>query len=265
MAGSMATGNFGGNFFLSKTVNQWTFELDDPFARLVVEGMGLVGPALESSTIRHKVNTAFFANHNTSSIDESWDTSKSFSAVKTGRANVNEIRSMVEFDSQKILPQNVAPGHAEGYFCGSSVEVYGNADAQPFAPGTAGWFHWHSSMSNDKKTHVWVDDTLRPVLFQYHEDRKYRGISVKRYEIADSEFLARPEFDVKVFPLPRSLFPRSLFPRSLFPRSLRVPNIKYIDISKHICIYIYIYSYIRYAYTYVSPSLSLSISCSLVV
>mmetsp|Transcript_31052 Transcript_31052/g.59952 ORF Transcript_31052/g.59952 Transcript_31052/m.59952 type:complete len:738 (+) Transcript_31052:45-2258(+) len=193
--GSVSVNSFlsiGGGAWKASTVTQWLYNFDDPFLRLQdVSPSGSTGGADDA----YKYNTAYFANNNQSSIEESWRVSPFTTIVSTGKKDIGGIDAEVGFQSHTTLAK-YNPSNNTGFFCGGAHEVTGVGDDQPFAPGNAGWFSWESNVKADAQPHVWVDEAFRPIYFQYREDRKYRDITVKRFEIAESEFTVQTPFDI---------------------------------------------------------------------
>jgi len=231
----------GGGAYKASTVKHWIFDFEDPFLRLNAEATGQAF-SLAPGELRRQLNTAYFANRNHSSIAESWETSHFVTKVTTG-SDLNSIDSEVEYQSLTELPI-YDPKTNTGYFCGGTSPVYGRSDRQPFAPGRAGWFQWHSHVDIDEHPKVWVDETLRPLFFQFREDLTYRGIKVKRFEVADEEFRRIPRFD-QIIPglldmtCPNHGTPIMLtmphYAKAKINASLRVDGMTPVIPDKHLC------------------------------
>lgn len=142
------------------------------------------------------VNTAYFANVNASSVSRAYVESKFVTTTSTGKNDLPQIDAEVGFESHLRWLPKYEPSNSTGYFCAGTSRIWGRADHQPFAPGSARWFHWQESFDKDDTTMVWVDEMLRPVHLKYREEYKYRGITVWRYEIAGDEFTVMPQFDI---------------------------------------------------------------------
>mmetsp|Transcript_25909 Transcript_25909/g.36106 ORF Transcript_25909/g.36106 Transcript_25909/m.36106 type:complete len:736 (+) Transcript_25909:70-2277(+) len=211
-------------------VKEWLFQLDDPFLRLQLAGTVGVDPGRGSMS----ANSAYFANLNASTTEQSWEEDKFFTTTQTGKKDINQIDSEIGFESN----MNKLPKYNEltstGYFCAGSSTIYGKADHQPFAPGTAGWFKWKESFTKDDTTQVWVDEMLRAVTLKYREEYNYRGIKVYRYEIADSEFVPKPQYDISLpgvlnMTCPNHGTPIQLtqphYAKAVFPNSMRVEGV----------------------------------------
>jgi len=220
------------------TTKSWLFQLDDPFLRFQDSAASGEDPGVGSSI----ANTAFFANTNASNVAASWKENQFFTTTQTGKKDISKIDAEVGYESNfRILPK-YDDSNSTGYFCAGPSRIWGSADEQPFAPGSAGWFDWLNSFSKHDKTKVWVDEMLRPVTLKYRETYRYRGIRVFRYEIADDEFSVMPEFDIYIpgvlnMTCPNHGTPIQLtlphYAKAQIPSSLRVKGVTPVIPDEH--------------------------------